>query len=67
VADIFDALTSRRSYKDPISVEESLAMLDAMVAGGTLDGECVAALHASRRQIDDVIRVFGDQASGSGA
>jgi HD-GYP domain-containing protein (c-di-GMP phosphodiesterase class II) len=44
VADVFDALTSVRSYRDAWSVPRALAEIDAE-AGSRLDPICVAALH----------------------
>jgi HD-GYP domain-containing protein (c-di-GMP phosphodiesterase class II) len=44
VADVFDALTSVRSYRDAWSVPRALAEIDAQ-AGSRLDPTCVAALH----------------------
>ncbi|MGN6700072.1 MAG: HD domain-containing phosphohydrolase [Thermomicrobiales bacterium] len=45
VADVFDALTSSRSYRAAWSREQALATIDAD-AGATLDACCVAALHS---------------------
>jgi len=44
VADIFDALTSHRPYKEPWPVADALAELDRLTAAGKLDPACVAAL-----------------------
>lgn len=44
-ADAFDALTSKRAYRDPMPPEETLAYL-ATLAGSLLDPDVVAALHA---------------------
>jgi putative two-component system response regulator len=43
-ADIFDALTSRRPYKEPWSVEKTLGWMDEQ-CGTQLDPEVVAAFH----------------------
>ena len=43
VADIFDALTADRPYRQAMSVEQALVILDDMV-GAALDARCVAAL-----------------------
>jgi hypothetical protein len=45
VADVFDALTSSRSYRAAWSREQALATIDGD-AGVTLDACCVAALHS---------------------
>jgi HD-GYP domain-containing protein (c-di-GMP phosphodiesterase class II) len=48
VADIFDALTSRRSYKEPWTNDDFIAL--RMLARSQIDGDCVEALmkHGSR-------------------
>lgn len=43
VADVFDALTSRRSYKEPWSNEDAFAMLQRL-ADSKLDRECVEVM-----------------------
>lgn len=43
-ADIFDALTSRRPYKEPWSVEKALEWMDTQ-SGTQLDQQAVAGLH----------------------
>jgi HD-GYP domain-containing protein (c-di-GMP phosphodiesterase class II) len=43
VADVFDALTSRRPYKSPWSNDEAFSMLGRL-AGTQLDRDCVEAL-----------------------
>jgi len=55
VADIFDALTSKRTYKDAWDVGEAFAELDQMVAGGKLDADCVRAL---REGSADIVRII---------
>ncbi|MBP1464101.1 GAF domain-containing protein [Candidatus Chloroploca sp. M-50] len=47
VADVFDAITSHRTYRPARSVEEALAILQR-IAGRELDEECVAALLRAR-------------------
>ena len=49
VADVFDALTSKRPYKDPWANEDAFAAMHQL-SGVTLDQGCVQALH--RRQAD---------------
>ena len=54
VADVYDALSSRRPYKSAWSDEAVWRELSAQAAAGRLDADCVAALHAGadeRRQI----------------
>lgn len=52
VADIFDALSSHRPYKNTWPVDAALAELNKMAADCKLDPLCVAALEA---QLDEVI------------
>jgi HD-GYP domain-containing protein (c-di-GMP phosphodiesterase class II) len=54
VADMYDALSSRRPYKEPWDDERCAAELRSQVARGLIDGPCVEALlgdEAARRQI----------------
>lgn len=44
VADIFDALTTKRPYKEPWPVQKANDELNRLVSAGKLDGHCVAAL-----------------------
>ncbi|MDD5305271.1 MAG: HD domain-containing protein, partial [Elusimicrobia bacterium] len=59
VADIFDALTSARPYKDAWSLDEAFAALEKL--GRTrLDRECVRALVKNRREVERIRRRFRD-------
>lgn len=53
VADIFDALTSKRPYKDPWSNDEAFATLRKM-AGTQVDQDCVEALIKCRSEIEQI-------------
>lgn len=53
VADIFDALTSRRRYKVAWTNEETFALLERL-AGFKLDRECVRALLESRDAVAEI-------------
>lgn len=53
-ADIFDALTSRRSYKDPWTPEDAIREMEKMAEAGKLDARCVQAL---KRRLADAIAV----------
>ncbi len=57
VADVFDALTSRRPYKEAWSNEKAFAALRRL-AGDKLDAECVAALLDNRAEIERIQRQF---------
>jgi HD-GYP domain-containing protein (c-di-GMP phosphodiesterase class II) len=53
VADIFDALTSRRPYKHAWTNEEAFNVLQEL-AGSKLDMDCVEALIKNRTEIDKI-------------
>ena len=53
VADIFDALTSKRSYKQAWSNDEAFATLRKMT-GTQVDQDCVEALVACRNEIEQI-------------
>ena len=60
VADIFDALTSKRPYKAAWTVEEALVELDRMTAAGKLDGNCVAAIKRHAAEMGEIGRRYQD-------
>ena len=60
VADIFDALTSRRPYKNAWSVDDAQAELDNMVARGKIDANCVNALRLHRAEVESIIEHYPD-------
>jgi hypothetical protein len=51
VADVYDALTSERSYRAAMTSQQALAVVDAE-AGRTLDADCVAALRRALAALD---------------
>ena len=55
VADVFDALTSRRPYKREWTVAEALVELHRMVDIGKLDPMCVQALVNARAQVEEIL------------
>lgn len=61
VADVFDALTSPRVYKNAWSTPEALEQLRRL-AGHTLDAECVEALARDPERIDRLRRLHADDA-----
>jgi len=63
VADIFDALTSRRSYKEPWSNDDAFAMLRRM-AGSQVDQHCVEALIAQRTEVEKIQTRFKEDPYG---
>ena len=63
VADVFDALTSRRPYKRAWSNQEAFDMLNKL-AGIKLDAECVAALTGNPTEIEAIQRKFREDPYG---
>ena len=61
VADIFDALTSQRPYKQPWSVEDAIDELKRMVGEGKLDSLCVDALEASLEDVSMLVKSLADE------
>ncbi|MDA8232127.1 MAG: HD domain-containing protein [Magnetospirillum sp.] len=62
VADVFDALTSKRPYKDAWSNERALDLL-RREAGRKLDADCVAIMLENVPAIEDIQSRFGDSAT----
>lgn len=63
VADIFDALTSRRPYKPAWSNDDAFDLLRKL-AGKKLDVHCVNALIENRAQIDEIQQQFLENVVG---
>lgn len=59
VADIFDALTSKRSYKNAWSIDDAFTELE-QIAGTALDADCVYALVNNRKAIEQIQALFVD-------
>ena len=59
VADVFDALTSRRSYKEAWSNDDAFAALEKL-SGQQLDPDCVHALVKNRAQVEDIQQRFNE-------
>ncbi len=59
VADVFDALTSRRAYKAPWSNEEAFGMLRSL-ADSKLDRDCVEALINHADKVAEIQQRFRD-------
>lgn len=58
VANIFDALTTHRPYKQARSVPFALLELEKMVADKKIDAHCVNALREEQEFLNDVIRRY---------
>jgi HD-GYP domain-containing protein (c-di-GMP phosphodiesterase class II) len=63
VADVFDALTSRRSYKQAWSNDDALDFLETR-AGRSFDPDCVTALIENRREVEAIQRRFAGDGEG---
>ena len=63
VADVFDALTSRRPYKDAWSNDEAIKMLQQL-AGETLDQDCVSAIVNNMDEVENIQAQFKEQYFG---
>lgn len=61
VADVFDALTSPRPYKQEWSNEAALQELKRLVALGKLDAACVAALVSHLSEVEEIQARYFDQ------
>jgi putative two-component system response regulator len=61
IADVFDALVSRRPYKEPFGVERAMAIIDEG-KGKHFDPDVVAAFHAVRDEILAIRESYGDEA-----
>lgn len=63
VADIFDALTSKRPYKDAWSNEQAFDLLERL-SGNTLDSDCVNALLDHREEVEQIQLQFREDTFG---
>lgn len=63
VADVFDALTSRRPYKRAWTIDEAFADL-LRLSNKTFDKDCVEALIANRKKIEEIQTRFQEDPIG---
>ncbi|MBZ0092531.1 MAG: HD domain-containing protein, partial [Sulfuricellaceae bacterium] len=63
VADVFDALTSVRPYKEAWSNDKAFEFLHAM-AGSKFDSDCVAALANCRAEVEMIQEKFREDRIG---
>lgn len=61
VGDVFDALMSRRPYKEPWPFDRAVDYIKSQ-AGGHFDPDCA---HAFLRRLDEVVRILHEHADGS--
>jgi putative two-component system response regulator len=66
IADIFDALTSKRYYKPAIPFDQSVAMINEM-RGSHLDPAIVDCFNANLSGISEVAKRFADESKGAEA
>ncbi len=66
VADIFDALTSRRPYKKVWTIFETYDELNKMALAGKLDADCVAAVKANYNEMDAILKHYHDSNEPAG-
>ena len=60
VADVLDALTSHRHYKQAWTMDAAIAELEAMVTKGQFDAHCVAAVKRRRDAVETIRDRFKD-------
>jgi len=63
VADIFDALTSSRAYKEAWDNEKAIQLIEKL-AGETLDQDCVNALIENIDQVEEIQKQFNESTYG---
>ncbi len=63
VADVYDALTSARPYKEAWSNDRAFMFLQSM-AGTKFDNDCVAALISCREEVEDIQKRFEEDPLG---
>jgi len=63
VADVFDALTSRRPYKEAWSIDDAFALLEKL-SGEKFDGQCVKALIENREEVEAIQQQFKEDIVG---
>ncbi len=63
VADVFDALTTSRPYKQAWENDKAFEMLKKL-AGEKLDKDCVEALFSNRKEVEEVQRLFKEDQYG---
>jgi HD-GYP domain-containing protein (c-di-GMP phosphodiesterase class II) len=67
IADIFDALTSRRPYKEPWSIAQALEEIGRMAANGQLDARGVDSLRRQAESARGICAKYADSAESASA
>jgi HD-GYP domain-containing protein (c-di-GMP phosphodiesterase class II) len=60
VADIFDALTAQRPYKEKWALETAFVELERLAGLGKLDADCVAALRSHAQEVFEIQHRYVD-------
>jgi HD-GYP domain-containing protein (c-di-GMP phosphodiesterase class II) len=63
VADVFDALTSRRPYKQAWSNDEAFKAL-RQLSGTLLDPQCIEVMERNRNKIEEIQHKYKEDALG---
>jgi len=63
VADVFDALTSKRPYKEAWDIDKAYAELKRL-SGKKLDGDCVQVLLDERDEVEKIMERFAENPIG---
>ncbi len=61
VANIFDALTAHRPYKQAQSIPHALLELEKIVSDGKLDRHCVNTLRENQEELKKIVASFPEQ------
>lgn len=60
MADVLDALTSRRVYKPAFALEDSMQTFESMARAGKVDAECVNALRRGMDEMHTIMARFAE-------
>jgi len=63
VADVFDALTSKRPYKEAWDIDQAYAELKRL-SGKKLDADCVQVLLDERDEVEKIMERFAENPIG---
>ena len=60
VADVFDALTNRRPYKEPLSIHDALLIMEEN-RGSHFDPRVLDAFLSRQNEVADIMRMYTDE------